>query len=77
MATWFRAASIRAVKTKAQTAIALIGVSVAMEQVDWKLVLSASVLAGVVSILTSLKGLPEVDADTKEIERNDDNRKGE
>lgn len=58
--TWVKAASIRAIKTIAQTAIATIGTSAIMSQVDWKIVLSASLLAGILSILTSLAGLPEV-----------------
>ena len=59
--TWFYAAGIRALKTVCQTAIATIGTSAVMSQVDWKIVLSASVLAGILSILTSVAGLPEVD----------------
>lgn len=57
---WIKAAAIRAVKTMAQSAIAMIGTSVAIADVDWKLVLSASIVAGILSILTSLAGLPEV-----------------
>lgn len=60
--TWIYAASIRAVKTIAQTAVATIGTSAVMSSVDWKMVLSASVLAGILSMLTSVAGLPEVDA---------------
>ena len=59
---WMKAASIRAIKTTAQAAIAGIGTAAAMGQVDWRYVLSASVLAGVLSVLTSVAGLPEVDA---------------
>lgn len=57
---WLKAAGIRALKTVAQTAVATIGTSVVMSEVNWVVVLSASVLAGVLSILTSLAGLPEV-----------------
>lgn len=56
---WLKAAAIRAVKTVAQTAVATIGTSAVMAQVDWIMVLSASALAGVLSLLTSLAGLPE------------------
>ncbi len=58
--TWLYAASIRAVKTMAQTAVATIGTSAVMSDVNWQLILSASVLAGILSLLTSLGGLPEV-----------------
>lgn len=59
--TWVKAAGIRALKTLAQTAIATIGTTALLSEVDWFSVLSASVLAAVLSILTSLAGLPEVD----------------
>ncbi len=58
---WFKAAGIRAIKTMAQAAIAMIGTSVMLEDVSWQMVASASVLAGVLSLLTSVAGLPEVD----------------
>lgn len=57
---WFRAAGVRALKTVAQTAVATIGTALMLSSVDWQMVLSASVLAGVLSILTSVAGLPEV-----------------
>ena len=60
MGTWFKCAGIRAVKTIAQTAVATVGTSAVMSAVDWKMVVSASVLAGVLSLLTSVAGLPEV-----------------
>ena len=58
--TWLKAAGIRALKTVCQTAVATIGTSAVLSGVDWKMVVSASVLAGVLSILTSVAGLPEV-----------------
>lgn len=63
MKTWIKAAGIRAIKTIAQTAVATIGTSAVMSAVDWKMVVSASVLAGVLSVLTSVAGLPEVEKD--------------
>lgn len=59
--TWAKAAGIRAIKTVAQTAIATIGTSAVLSGVNWVAVASASVLAGVLSVLTSVAGLPEVD----------------
>ena len=58
---WIQAAGVRAVKTMAQTAIALIPASVMISAVDWKTVLGTAALSGVVSMLTSLAGIPEVD----------------
>ena len=58
---WSKCAGIRAVKTVAQTAVATIGTSAVMADVNWVMVVSASVLAGVLSLLTSVAGLPEVD----------------
>lgn len=58
---WMRAAAVRAVKTVAQTAVATIGASAVLSAVDWPVVLSASALAGVLSLLTSVAGLPEVE----------------
>ena len=60
MKRWFKAAAVRAMKTIAQTAAATIGTAAAMGQVDWMLVMSASVLAGILSLLTSIAGLSEV-----------------
>ena len=56
---WAKAAAIRAVKTMAQTAVATIGTAAAMGAVDWRLVASASVLSGILSVLTSVAGIPE------------------
>lgn len=58
---WFKAAAVRAVKTMAQAAIAMIGTSVVLEDVSWQVTVSAAVLAGILSLLTSVAGLPEVD----------------
>ena len=60
---WLRAAAVRAVKTVAQTAAATIGTAAAMGEVDWLLTVSAAALAGVLSLLTSAAGLPEVDVE--------------
>lgn len=58
---WLKAAGVRAIKTVAQTFAATIGTAAVMGDVNWPMVLSASVLAGVLSIATSVSGLPEVD----------------
>ena len=58
---WARAAGVRAVKTLAQTAAATIGTTAVMSEVDWAVVASASVLAGILSMLTSVAGIPEAD----------------
>lgn len=58
---WWKAAGVRAIKTVAQTAIATIGASAVLSDVNWIAVISASVLAGVLSLLTSVAGLPEVE----------------
>ena len=57
---WFKAAGIRSLKTVCQTAVATIGTSAVLSSVDWRVVLSASLLAGVMSVLNSFAGLPEV-----------------
>lgn len=60
MKNWIKCAGVRAIKTVCQTAVALIGTTVVMSEVDWIMVASASALAGVVSLLTSVAGLPEL-----------------
>ena len=60
MKNWAKAAAVRAIKTVAQTAIAMIGTSVVMDEVNWAMVGSAALLAGVLSLLTSVAGLPEL-----------------
>lgn len=59
---WLKAAGVRAIKTVAQTAVATIGTAAVLGAVNWTMVVSASVLAGALSLLTSVAGLPEVDA---------------
>ena len=60
-AKWFKAATVRAVKTVAQTAIATIGTSAVLSSIDWKLVASAAAVSGLLSYLTSIAGIPEVE----------------
>ena len=62
MKKWIKAAGVRALKTIAQTAVATIGTAAVLSTVDWRIVLSASMLAGILSLLTSVAGLPEVDS---------------
>lgn len=58
---WIKAAAVRAIKTVAQTAVATIGTTAVFSAVDWKIVASTALLAGVLSVLTSIAGLPEVE----------------
>lgn len=60
---WFKKAGVRAIKTVAQAAVAIIGTSTALGQIDWLMVASTAALAGVVSLLTSIAGLPELKGD--------------
>lgn len=63
--TWIKAAGIRAIKTVAQTAVATIGTAAVLDEVNWVMVVSAAVLSGVISLLTSVAGLPELNAGTE------------
>lgn len=58
---WLKAAGVRAIKTVAQTAVAMIGTATVFSDVNWLMILSGSLLAGLLSILTSIAGLPEVE----------------
>jgi hypothetical protein len=66
---WFKYAGIRAIKTMAQTAIATIGTSAVLSDVDWRIVVSSSLLSGILSLLTSIAGIPEVKK-IPEVEKN-------
>lgn len=68
MKDWIKAAGVRAIKTVAQTAVATIGTAAVLGDVNWIMVGSAAVLAGVLSLLTSVAGLPELPAETEEKE---------
>lgn len=74
---WLKAAGIRALKTVAQAAVAGVGTAAVMGEVDWVYVVSAACLAGVLSILTSIAGLPEVDKDYDIVFIPDDDDDGE
>lgn len=63
---WFKAAGVRAVKTMAQTAVSLITVGAAIDEIEWLYVGSVSAVAGILSLLTSVAGLPELDATIEE-----------
>lgn len=63
---WIKAAGVRAIKTISQTAVAVMSTSTLIESVDWKMVVSSAVLAGLLSVLTSIGGLPEIDEKTGE-----------
>lgn len=60
---WYRAAGVRAIKTVAQTFVATIGTSAVMSAVDWRFVVSASILSGILSVATSVAGLPELETE--------------
>lgn len=65
MKTWMKAAGVRAIKTVAQALVAAIGSAAVLESVDWRVALSTAILAGVLSLLTSVAGLPELKDDDK------------
>ena len=65
---WMKKASVRAIKTMAQTAIGVIGTEAVISSVDWKMVVSSSIVAGVVSMLTSVAGIPEVESEVEDNE---------
>lgn len=68
---WLKAAGIRAIKTIAQTAIASIGVSATVSEIDWVVVASTAAVAGILSLLTSIAGLPEVKGKVTECEEDE------
>lgn len=70
---WIKAASVRAIKTVAQTAVAIIGTSTIVTDVNWKVVACSAALAGIVSLLTSVAGLPELDKPEKTEKEGEDN----
>jgi hypothetical protein len=63
---WIAAAGIRAIKTVAQTAVAMLGTSMVMSEVNWLMLVSASALSGILSLLTSIGGLPELKSETEQ-----------
>lgn len=69
---WLRAAAVRAIKTIAQAAIATIGTSAVLSDVNWKFVISASLLSGILSMLTSIAGLPEVEQELNTYEEGEE-----
>lgn len=69
---WIKAAAIRAIKTICQAAVATIGTAAIISEIDWKYIVSASLLAGILSVLTSLAGLPEVDQQNHVVRYDDD-----
>ena len=69
---WWAAALVRCLKTVAQTMIATIGCTAVLSEIDFKVVLSSAVVSGLLSLLTSITGLPEVEADEVEVEENTD-----
>jgi hypothetical protein len=64
---WFKASCVRAVKTVAQTAVATIGTATALGEVNWQMIISASLLSGLVSMLTSVAGIPEVQVENTDL----------
>ena len=68
---WLRAAAVRAIKTVAQTALAVIGTTAVISEINWTVVVSSALVAGLASILTSVAGLPEVD-EAEELEKRDE-----